>query len=51
MHEIVCSPLFYGAHCDSTGTVTTMFQEAPLEITDLNVSVCVCLCVQEFRFD
>lgn len=41
--KIMCFPLFYGTHCDSTGTVATIFQETPLEITDWNL----CLCVQE----
>lgn len=45
----VFSFFFMEAHCDSTGTVTAIFQEAPLEITDLCAYVCVCLCVQAFH--
>lgn len=44
----MCFPLFYGTHCDSTGTDRTIFQEAPLEIGDSNVFVRMFICVQEF---
>lgn len=38
----VCPFCFTAANCDGAGTVTAIFQEACLELTDLLVRVCLC---------